>query len=234
VNTVPWTEAKFYAASQVADEARHVEAYRRYLTEKLPISYPVNPHLHELLDQIIREPRFDMTYLGMQIMVEGLALAAFGMMNFTNPQEKLIQQITTLVMRDEARHVAFGVLSLEDLYKEMTSTELREREDFVIESAHLMRDRLLMHEVWERLGYDADVWTKWAIETPFMQGFRQLLFAKIVPNLKRLGLLTPRVRAAFAEMGVLHFEDNPDSTLDEGLTVPPALLAMFGNLAVNA
>jgi hypothetical protein len=67
-----------------------------------------------------------------------------------------------------------------------------------------------------------------------MQGFRQLLFAKIVPNLKRLGLLTPRVRTAFAEMGVLHFEDSPDSTLDDGLTVPPALLAMFGNLAVTA
>jgi hypothetical protein len=230
VNTVPWTEAKFYAASQVADEARHVEAYRRYLTEKLPISYPVNPHLHELLDQIIREPRFDMTYLGMQIMVEGLALAAFGMMNFTNPQEKLIQQITTLVMRDEARHVAFGVLSLEDLYKEMTSSELREREDFVIESAHLMRDRLLMHEVWERLGWGVDEWVEWSLRTPFMIGFRQMLFSKIVPNLKRLNLLTPRVRESFAELGVLQFEDLPDSTQDETITLPPAMLQLFQQL----
>src|SRR5687767_13938501 len=68
VNTVPWTEAKFYAANQVADEARHVEVYRRCLTEKLPVSYPVNPHLHTLLSEIIRDPRFDMTYLGMQFM----------------------------------------------------------------------------------------------------------------------------------------------------------------------
>src|SRR5215475_15440639 len=90
VNTVPWTEAKFYAASQVADEARHVEVYRRYLTEKLPYAYPVNPHLHTLLAQIIREPRWDMTYLGMQIMVEGLALAAFGMMHMMNPHEQLL------------------------------------------------------------------------------------------------------------------------------------------------
>ena len=112
VNTVPWTEAKFYAANQVADEARHVEVYRRYLTEKLGLSYPVNPHLHTLLNQIIGESRWDMIYLGMQIMVEGLALAAFGLMKFTKADEPLIQQITAAVMRDEARHVAFGVLSL--------------------------------------------------------------------------------------------------------------------------
>jgi hypothetical protein len=230
VNTVPWTEAKFYAANQVADEARHVEVYRRYLTEKLPVSYPVNPHLHTLLSEIIRDPRFDMTYLGMQIMVEGLALAAFGLMNFMNPQEPLIQQITNLVMRDEARHVAFGVLSLEDLYKEMSSTELKEREDFVIESAHLMRDRLLMEEVWERLGWDTKVWMEWSMNTPFMLAFRQLLFSKIVPNLKRLGLLTPRVRESFAELGVLHFEDMPDSTLDEKVTIPPALQMFMAQL----
>jgi len=228
VNTVPWTEAKFYAASQVADEARHVEVYRRYLTEKLPLAYPVNPHLHTLLGQIIREPRWDMTYLGMQIMVEGLALAAFGLVNLMNPHESLLNQITTYVMRDEARHVAFGVLSLEDVYREMTESERKVREEFVIEAAYLMRDRLLMQEVWERLGYDVDVWLKWAMETPFMQGFRQLLFAKIVPNVKRLGLLTPRVREAFAQLGVLQFEGLPDSTRDDRVTVPPALAALFG------
>jgi hypothetical protein len=190
----------------------------------------VNPHLHTLLTEIIREPRFDMTYLGMQIMVEGLALAAFGMMNFTNPQERLIQQITSLVMRDEARHVAFGVLSLEDLYAQMTSSELREREDFVIESAHLMRDRLLMHEVWERLGWNVDEWVDWSLRTPFMIGFRQLLFSKIVPNLKRLNLLTPRVRESFAALGVLQFEDLPDSTEDDRVTLPPAILTLFQQL----
>ncbi|TMB20478.1 MAG: ferritin-like domain-containing protein [Deltaproteobacteria bacterium] len=234
VNTVPWLEAKFYAASQVIDEARHVEVYRRYLTEKLPFAFPVNPHLHTLLTQIIRDPRWDVTYLGMQIMVEGLALAAFGMMHFMNPHEHLLQQITSAVMRDEARHVAFGVLSLEDVYRQMTASELREREDFVIEAAHLMRDRLLMQEVWERLGYDLDVWTRWSIETPFMQAFRQLLFSKIVPNLKRLGLLTPHVREAFAKIGVLQFEDLPDSTQDEKVTVPPALAALFPQLAGQA
>src|SRR5215468_854489 len=231
VNTVPWTEAKFYAANQVADEARHVEVYRRYLTEKWGITYPVNPHLHTLLNQILSESRGDMIYLGMQIMVEGLALAAFGLMKFTKADEPLIQQITAAVMRDEARHVAFGVLSLQDLYtKEMLSTELKEREEFVIEATVLMRDRLLMEEVWDRIGLDPKVWLPWSMNTPFMVGFRQILFSKIVPNLKRLGLLTPRVRAKFAELNILDFEALPDSTSEEETAVPPALLTFFMNL----
>src|SRR5262245_36965747 len=231
VTTVPWTEAKFYAASQVADEARHVEVYRRYLTEKLPFAYPVNPHLHTLLDQIVRESRWDMTYLGMQIMVEGLALAAFGMMHFMNPHEKRLHQITNYVIRDEARHVAFGVLSLEEVYRDMTEGERREREEFVIEAAMLMRDRLLMEEVWERLGFDVKQWIAWSLATPFMGGFRQLLFSKIVPNLKRLGLLTPRVRTAFEKIGVLEFETMPDSTQDENVTLPPEVIAFLGRVA---
>jgi hypothetical protein len=231
VSTVPWTEAKFYAANQVADEARHVEVYRRYLTEKLGLSYPVNPHLHTLLNQIIAESRWDMTYLGMQIMVEGLALAAFGLMRFTQADEPLIQQITTYVMRDEARHVAFGVLSLQDLYtREMSSTELKEREEFVVEATVLMRDRLLMEEVWERIGLDPKVWLPWSLSTPFMVGFRQMLFSKIVPNLKRLGLLTPRVRAKFAELNILDFESLPDSTVEVETAMPPALMSFFARL----
>jgi hypothetical protein len=215
----------------VADEARHVEVYRRYLTEKWGLSYPVNPHLRTLLDQIISESRWDMIYLGMQIMVEGLALAAFGLMKFTKADEPLIQQITAAVMRDEARHVAFGVLSLQDLYtKELSSTELREREEFVIESTVLMRDRLLMEEVWPRIGLDPKVWMPWSLNTPFMVGFRQILFSKIVPNLKRLGLLTPKVRAKFAELDILQYESLPDSTVEEDTAVPPALLAFFNQL----
>jgi hypothetical protein len=231
VNTVPWTEGKFYAANQVADEARHVEVYRRYLTEKLGVSYPVNRHLHTLLSQIISESRWDMIYLGMQIMVEGLALAAFGLMRFTAAREPLIQQITSYVMRDEARHVAFGILSLQDLYtKELSSAELKVREDFVIEATMLMRDRLMMEEVWPRLGLDSKRWLSWSMSTPFMVGFRQMLFSKIVPNLKRLGLLTPRVRKTFADLQILEFESFPDSTAESETAIPPALLTFFSRL----
>jgi hypothetical protein len=225
VQGVPWEEAKWYAANQVADEARHVEVYHRYLTEKLGVSFGVNRHLRVLLDEIISDSRWDMTYLGMQIMVEGLALAAFGMMRLQWPDEPLIQDITTRIMADESRHVAFGVLSLEHLYtKELTAAELKEREDFVIEATHLMRDRLLMEDVYERMGFDVKTWVDWSITTPFMSGFRQMLFSKIVPNLKRLGLLTPRVRDAYEKLDLLRFEHMKDSSEDPEVASPAELV----------
>jgi uncharacterized ferritin-like protein (DUF455 family) len=226
VETVPWAEAKFYAANQVADEARHVEVYHRYLTEKLGVSYEVHPSLGQMLDDILSDSRWDLTYLGMQIMVEGLALAAFGLQKIMMAEEPLIVDITSRIMADEARHVAFGVISLEEVYQEMSAKELREREDFVIEATHLMRDRLLMQPVFERLGWPLDVWLPWATNTPFMRGFRQMLFSKIVPNLKRLGLLTPRIREEYAKLDLLRFEHMKDS-VEEPDVAPPAELVQL-------
>jgi hypothetical protein len=224
----PFEEAKFYGANQVADEARHVEVYHRYLTEKMGISYAVNPHLQTLLNQIVSDSRWDMTYLGMQIMVEGLALAAFGLVKIQMPDEPLIQEITSRIIQDEARHVAFGVLTLEDIYHNQLSTaELKEREEFVIESTFLMRDRLLMEQVYERMGWDVDVWVNWAKSTPFMHAFRQMLFSKIVPNLRRLGMLTPKVRQVFDELGILQFEHDKDSSEDANILPPEELLAIM-------
>lgn len=237
VQTVPQEESKFYAASQVMDEARHVEVYHRYLTEKMGISYPVVPSLQSLLDDIIEDPRWDLTFLGMQIMVEGLALAAFSMMRMMMAGEPLIQDITTRIMADESRHVAFGVLSLGDFYRnQISGSEMKEREDFVIEATHLLRERLKMEPVFERMGFDVPTWTAWSDSTPFMKGFRQMTFSKIVPNLKRLGLLTPRVRDAYAKMDLLRFEHLKDS-VEEAEPQPPEelvkLLMEFLNTQVD-
>lgn len=206
VSCVPSADAKFYAATQVVDEARHVEAYDRYLREKYELVYPISPHLKQLLDLVVSDSRWDMKYLGMQIMVEGLALAAFGMIQQTN-NEPLIREIVHMIMRDEARHVAFGVLSLQGVYKDMKPSELKDREDFVIESSRLMRDRFLGQEVWERMGMPVNECMELSLKSENMKLFRQLLFSKIVPNIKRLGLMTPRVRQGFTELEVIHFED---------------------------
>ena len=150
VETVPWIDAKYYAATQVMDEARHVEVFSKYLDEKLSGHYPMNAHLGLLLDDIVGDSRWDMTYLGMQIMVEGLALAAFGFIHMMTT-EPLLKKLLRYVMADEARHVAFGVLSLQEYYKELNAAELRERQEFAFEAAIRMKDRLVMQEVWERM-----------------------------------------------------------------------------------
>jgi hypothetical protein len=214
VETVPDIESKFYAANQVNDEARHVEAYARYLNEKLQDSYPISVPLQSLLTDIMGESRWDITYLGMQIMVEGLALAAFGMGNvlFNDP---IIKQITDYVMRDEARHVAFGVLALKEVVPHLSTAELADREEFLLEASHLMYQRFLLEQVWERVGIDVEVGKAFARDNPLMLIFRQVLFSKIVPNLNKLGLLTPKLRTLYDELGVLHHEHSDDSTNGE-------------------
>jgi hypothetical protein len=214
VETVPWIDAKYYASTQVMDEARHVEVFAKYLDTKLTGHYPINAHLGLLLDDIINDSRWDMTYLGMQIMVEGLALAAFGFMHQMT-DEPLLKQLLRYVMSDEARHVAFGVLSLKEYYTELSTPELRERQEFAFEAALRMRDRFLMQEVWDRMGVDVKPIIKGMLAIPVEENvFQQMLFSKIVPNCKKLGLLDAGdawLRRRFEEIGVIQFEDWQDT-----------------------
>jgi hypothetical protein len=216
VGAVPWAEAKFYAASQTMDEARHVEVFSRYLRDKLEWEWPINPNLKRLLDVILMDSRWDLKYLGMQILVEGLAMAAFANL-YQLAEEPLLKELIHYVMRDEARHVAFGVLSLKGYYQDMPANELALREDFVIEACLLMRDRLVGEEVADAVGFDPSEVREIILESPIMQMFRQALFARVVPNIKRLGLLTPRVRRAFEEMRVIQFEDADPAAQDRAL-----------------
>ena len=216
VETVPWIDAKYYAATQVMDEARHVEVFSRYLDTKLSGHYAMNGHLGLLLDNIVEDSRWDMTYLGMQIMVEGLALAAFGFMHQMST-DPLLKKLLRYVMADEARHVAFGVLSLQEIYADMTAAEIRERQEFAFEAALRMRDRMQGQEVWDRLGVPMREAAQVTLLDPSRVEFQSLLFSKIVPNCKKLGLLDAAdgwLRTKFTEMGVIAFEDWEDTTLD--------------------
>ncbi|MEM9040583.1 MAG: ferritin-like domain-containing protein, partial [Actinomycetota bacterium] len=213
VETVPWYDAKLYASTQVMDEARHVEVFARYLDEKMGGGYQVNAHLRMLLDDIINDSRWDMTYLGMQVMVEGLALAAFGFMHQMT-DEPLLKKLLRYVMSDEARHVAFGVLSLKEIYGEMSDAELKERQEFTFEAAVRMRDRFLSQEVWERMGVAPKDVLPIVLRDPTRDLFQQMLFSKIVPNCKKLGLLDRNdqwLRRRFEEMSVIQFEDWEDT-----------------------
>jgi hypothetical protein len=213
VDSVRDLDSKLYAATQVVDEARHVDVYNRYLHQKVGFSYPVSPHLKTLLDLVLKDSRWDMKFLGMQIMVEGLALAAFGMIR-NNTREPLLRELTAYVMGDEARHVAFGVLSLRDYYREQPEAVKREREDFVYEAARLMRDRFLFQEVWEKMGLPVQECVSIALNNQGQVMFRQMLFSKIVPAMKKMDLLSDRQRERFADLGILQFENFQDPMFD--------------------
>jgi len=204
VEVAPDLDSKYCAASQAIDEARHVEAFSRYLLTKVPQPYPITAPLAALLRDILADPAWDITALGMQIIVEALAMAAFRMAN-TTFHDDLVKQITKLVARDEARHVSFGVLSLTEVYREMTTAELTLREEMVLEASSLMRRRFLLEDIWERLDVDRAEGVEFAATNEMMVKYRQAIFAKIVVALDNIGLMTPRVRDGLDKLQLLGF-----------------------------
>jgi hypothetical protein len=212
VQQVPNVDAKFYAATQVIDEARHVETYARLLHEKFELAYPITPTLKRLLNDVLSDSRWDMTYLGMQVLIEGLALAAFASIR-DQAKNSLAAAVNAYVMQDEARHVAFGRLALRDYYPKLSEAERDEREEFVVEACYLMRDRFLSEEVWETVGLPVEDCVTFVESSQSMGEFRSRLFTRIVPTIKDIGLWGPKIRRAYTKMGIIGFADVDTETL---------------------
>ncbi len=235
VGTVPDMNAKFYAATQVMDEARHVEAYKRLLHEKFDLAYPINPSLKTLLEQTLTDRRWDMTYLGMQVLIEGLALAAFQSLR-DKAGNTLAGAVNAYVMQDEARHVSFGRLALREYYPQLSDAERDEREQFVVEALYFMRDRFNNSEVWERLGLPADALNELHYNSKQMQSFRGRLFSRVVPTVKDIGLWGERVQKAFADMGVMDYAnvDVTEQLANDGKVADDFDKKMFVEKAIAA
>ncbi|HEX5611908.1 MAG TPA: diiron oxygenase [Burkholderiales bacterium] len=234
VQDVPRIESKFYAATQVMDEARHVEAYRRLLTEKFRFVYPISKPLKTLIEQALTDKRWDFTYLGMQVLIEGLALVAFQRIRDYS-KNPLCQAINAYVMQDEARHVAFGRLALRDYYPHLTDAERREREEFVIEGCYHLRDRFNSPEMWERLNIDVKQALREVDGSEGQVRFRKRLFSRIVPIVKDIGLWSERVRKVYAEMGVVHYGDTDAQVmLDHDAEVAEEFDRLLGKKPVSA
>jgi hypothetical protein len=205
--SVEWFDGKLYGSTQVMDEARHVEVFLRYLETKVGKLYQVNDNLFTIIDALMTDSRWDMKFLGMQIMIEGLALGAFSTIYHTT-REPLLKDLLKYVIQDEARHVHYGVLALERHISRLTQSEVREREDWAFEVALLMRNRFLAHEVYEEwFGHKMRRrdWNHMISNVPFMKDFRRLMFKRLIPNLEHIGLFSPRIRAHYEREGLTEF-----------------------------
>ncbi|HWE54280.1 MAG TPA: ferritin-like domain-containing protein [Acidimicrobiales bacterium] len=222
VETVPWIDAKYYAATQTMDEARHTEVFARYLHDKVGEAYPMSPYLQGQIFGLLEDSRWDIAYLGMQIIIESLALAAFGDL-LRRTSEPLLQKLLRYVMSDEARHVAFGIVSLNELYRSLSAAELKERQEFLVENTMRNRLRSTTPEVWERLGVSAEAVVPFLLEAANKLGrsqfmaFQKAFFSKLVPNVRKLGLLDANdgwLRDQWAEAGLLQYEHADDTASD--------------------
>ena len=202
----PTLNAKLYAGSQTFDEARHVEVFNKYLQERIGLMYPINIHLKSIIDKILTDPRWDMKFIGMQIVIEGLALSAFNTTRETTP-DPVLKDVVYLVTRDEARHVTFGVNYLEEFVKTLSEEEKEERAQFAYEACAISRERLVATDVFQHFGWDVEEARQKVLDGFIMSTFRNLLFQRVIPNLNRIGLLTEKIRPKFEQLGILEFEN---------------------------
>lgn len=207
---VQFFDGKLYGATQVVDEGRHVEVFHRYLDTKLNKLYQINDNLFVIIDALIQDSRWDLKFLGMQIMVEGLALGAFGTL-YQMTTEPLLKELLRNVIQDEARHVHYGVVALrEHFHSALSESEQREREDWAFEVAILMRNRFLSHEVYEEW-FEHKItrkqWEQMVTNSPGFELFRQVMFQRLVPNLREIGLLSDRIKPHYERVGLMKYFD---------------------------
>jgi hypothetical protein len=198
---LPDAGARASLAAQAVDEARHVEVFSRYVREKMSDPYTVPHSFAGLLSETFRQKDADITVLGLQIMIEALALAAFRMAESTF-HDTLLKQICRLAAQDEARHVSFGVLYLQSVYPQLTSAELREREEFAVEALHFVYRRFRLEEIWERLEIRKEDGIGFMNTNPLMIQYQNVVCAKIMSSLRNIGLIGPRMREQLRELGL--------------------------------
>jgi hypothetical protein len=207
---VQFFDGKLYGSTQVVDEGRHVEVFHRYLDTKLNKLYQINDNLFVIIDALIQDSRWDVKFLGMQIMVEGLALGAFGTM-YQMTNEPMLKALLKMVIQDEARHVHYGVIALRDhIRNELSDSERHEREDWAFEVALLMRNRFLSFEVYEEWfehKLTRKEWAKFVTESPGFALFRQVMFKRLVPNLREIGLMSDRIKPHYQRAGLMEYYD---------------------------
>ncbi len=207
--SVQFFEGKMYGATQVMDEGRHVEVFRRYLETKMHRIYQINDNLYVVIDALMRDSRWDMKFLGMQIMIEGLALGAFGVL-YKRTREPLLRELLKNVIQDEARHVHYGVVALREHFREhLSDRERTEREDWAFEVALLLRSRfdsMEIYDEWFSGRMSRAQWKRFVGQSPGMADFRRTMFQRMVPNLREIGLLSARLLPHYEREGLLEYQ----------------------------
>ena len=215
VSCAPTYQAKLYAASQTFDEARHVEVFARYIKEVHGIEYPINKSLKALIDKILSDERWDLKFIGMQIIIEGLALAAFQTTKETS-NCPLLRQLVHYVIRDEARHVTFGVNYLQEFLETLTEEEVEDRAMFAYEACVVMRARIINTELPARwFGMSEEEILEMVVNDDTQDMFNNMLFSRVMPNLKKIGLLTDKVMPLYEDLNLTSYiESESDFEID--------------------
>jgi hypothetical protein len=199
--------AKMCNAMQACDEARHVEAFSA-LSQKIGIDYPMTHSLGSLLKDTVQSSETDITNLGMQILVEGIALSIFQTV-VAYSSSPFIKDLFNRIKADEARHFAVGRITLKRISGELSESELRVRDEFISEGANALYEHLCADEIWGSVNLPRLQCAQMVREAPVAVALRRSLFRRLVPSIRDMGFLRPRVIKTFEQLGVMDYSAFP-------------------------
>jgi hypothetical protein len=214
-------DEKWYAASQVTDEARHIEAISKFLSRKLGTIYPINPSLKVLLDELLQAETARKKTLGMQTLFEGMAVGIFDLLR-SESRNPLLTEMIRRVEQDESRHAAFGVRTMRRVGRESDASERAEMEDWafgILEALNANQQLDMLHLLGPKYGIDPENITRATISMPNWIELNSMPYMHtVVPNLRNLGLITERTEEQYRKLGMLYdrqsrLERNPDLAL---------------------
>ena len=202
-NVLPDADTKFFMSTQVMDEARHNEFFQRYLTERVGQTYDQADSGRELFDFILGDPRWYIKTIGLQLIGETFAVALFKMLADT-AKDEMLRYGCKLILRDEARHMAFGMLSLPEQVEQMDAKEREEVEEFTV---YFLRSTLtggFPKEAYLDMGFNKaeineirDLRKERAASSEFSlfrQLFKKEMHSTLVNNLHRCGILSETMK----------------------------------------
>jgi hypothetical protein len=201
--------AQEYAANQVREEARHVRGFTRYMQARFGGAIlPVGDTLGGLLGELVASDVVYEKIVGMQMLVEGLAMGAFATLH-KKANDPLLRRVCQLTMTDEAFHHRFGRIWASDTMPKLDSTEHAAVEDWALHCFTTLLFNLAnarqKRALYPRFGLDPD-WVDGAVREVFGDRERRRLmrestniFRVLVKTLLVTGIITDRTRAAYAE-----------------------------------
>lgn len=206
VNVMPKLEQKLCAAVQLLDEARHVEVFRRYLDKRLEgKKYPMNPSLLELIRLLRADKKWHHKLVGMQLIIEGIAISSFRSM-LASAHDPLIKKVVEYVLRDESRHIAFGVIAIRETVSRLANQDREDLARFAYETVIRASGRYFPREIYQELGFgkeEIEEISRLSQEGPYRKQFLQNLFSVVMVNIKQAELITPMIRHRYQESGLL-------------------------------
>ncbi len=199
-------DEKWYAASQVIDEARHIEAFAKFMQRKMGTIYPIGGTLKILLDRLLEADTAQKKTLGMQTLFEGMAVGIMDLMR-KDSQNPLLSETIKRVEHDEARHAAFGVLMMRRVVKDAEPEQLDDMEDWafeILEALNAGQQLDMLRLLGPKYDIDPEMTTKMALAMPNFADFNSLIYMHtVIPNLKNLGLITERTESQWRKLGMM-------------------------------